>query len=258
MSMTEEWVRYLGLGSLFLGASIHRLFLCCLSRKVVGETRLRRLSVFLGLLTFAFLWFLVGIWSSFQESFVWSMEHADEFGFLVSLGTGGGILLSGAASLSGIRKILGVALVCFILFFPFFFFPRLFKEWSPVWDSEELCSLEIIRLDREGTGLIITLPRKGALYVSVPERTITLQIRERSLSLVYRMFALPPLYCKIVAVGSFLLESTSNEGNKNHPFIRALPQQKERMVLLTLEARSVFTSFSIRCDANGKYRIEEG
>jgi len=185
------------------------------------------------------------------------MESVEELGPFLSLGAVGGILLSVVVSFPGKSKIIGVVLASLVFLFPFFFLPRIFQGWIPVWDSVELGSMEIIRLDREGTGLILTYPRIGAVYVYLPERKVTLQIRERSLSLGYRLFSLPPLYCEIEAIGSFILKTISNEADLYGRVIQVLPQQKERRVFLTLESAKVFTSYSIRCNSKGEYTIEE-
>jgi len=256
MGMTDAWVRSLGLSTLFLGASFHRLFLYFFYLKS-RETRYRELSVFLGLLSVAFLWFLFGIWGSFQSSYDWSIERVEELGPFLSLGAVGGILLSVVVSFPGKSKIIGVVLASLLFLFPFFSLPRIFQGWIPVWDSLELGSMEIIKMDREGTGVILTYSRIGAVYAYLPERKVTLQIRERSLSLGYRLFFLPPLYCKIEAVGTFILKTISNEADLYGEVIQLLPHQKERMVFLTLESAKVFTSYSIRCNSKGKYTIEE-
>lgn len=255
--MTEGWVRYLCLGAFFLGASFHRLFLYLLYSKVFKRVRHRELSVFLGLLSFSFLWFLFGIWDSFQQSFTWSGESAGELGLLLLIGIGFGILFSGAVSLHGKGKLIGIALVSGILLYPFLFLPRVFKGWIPVWESVELCSFEMIRPDREGTGLILSYPKKGAVYVYLPDRNVTLQIRQRILSIGYHLFALPPLYCKIESVGSYILKDNSNEANLSARVLQVLPKQKERMVSLSLETIKVFTPYAIRCNSNGEIQIVE-
>lgn len=254
--MADIWVRFLGVGTLFLGASFHRLFLYFLYFRNSKKTRNRELSWFLGLSSLAFFCFLFGIWGSFAVSYGWSMERVEELGLFLSIGVGFGVLFSAVTSIRGKGKVIGIALIGAVLLSPFLLLPRIFIGWIPVWESAELCSIEVIKSDHEGTGLILTYPTVGTVYVYLPDRNVALGIRQRTLSMGYRLFALPPLYCKLESLSSHTLKTISNETNLSMQVIQVLPQQKEQTVSLTLDGIKMFTMYSIWCNSRGELHIK--
>lgn len=259
MDMTDGWVRYLGLSTLFLGASFHRLLLVILYSKALKETRHRELSLFLGLLSLSCIGFFLGFWGSLQESYAWSMKSMKELGPFLSIGVGAGLLFSFVVSLPGKKKMMGIALIGTILLLPFLMLPRIFKGWIPVWGITELCSLEIVRLDREGTGVILNYPKAGIVYVYLPERTPILQIQQRLLPIGYRLFNLPPLYCKIESLGAYIFTQNkdSNGIDLLDPILKFLPQQIERRVSLSLDTMKLLASYSVRCTSRGEIQFRE-
>lgn len=255
--MTDGWVRYLGLCMLFLGASFHRLFLFLYYLKAPKRVRRKELTLFLGSLSFFSLFCLFGIWGSFQASYAWTGQSIGELGAFLLMGGCLGILISWSVSLRGKGKIGGFVLAGLLLLAPFFFLPRLFQGWIPVWETTELGSLETVRVDREGVGFIFTSPRAGAVYVRQVERPVTIQIRQRFLSLGYRIFDLPPLYCKIESIGNYSSPNDGKEPSLAEWIFQMLPQLQERAVTLTWDNTKAFTLYSIRCNSKGVVILKE-
>lgn len=255
--MTDGWVRYLGIGTLFLGASFHRFFLYLYYFKARKRVRRKELTLFLGLLNFSLLFYLFGIWGSFQRSYAWSWEGIVELGAFLAIGGVIGILISWSASLRWKGKIGGFMLAGVILIAPFFFLPPLFQGWFPVWETTELGSLETIRVYQEGMEFIFTSPKEGAVYVRQVNRTVTIQIRQRSLSLGYRLFHLPPLYCKIESIGTYTSPNHAREPSLTEWIFQILPQLQERIVSFTWDNTKAFTLYTIRCSSNGDVTLKE-
>jgi len=256
--MTDGWVRYLGLSTLFLGASFHRFFLYLYDFKAPKRVRRKELTLFLGSLSFSSLFNLFGIWGSFQASYAWTRQNIGELGaFLLIGGVIGGFLISWSVSLQGKGKIGGFVLTGLLLLSPIFFLPRLFQGWIPVWETTELSSLETVRVDREEMGFIFTPPSAGAIYIRQATRPVTIQIQQRFLSLGYRLFNLPPLYCKIKSIGNYSSPNNTREPSLAEWISRRLPQLQERLVSLTWDHTKSFTLYSLRCNSKGDVILKE-
>jgi len=255
--MTDGWVRYLGLGTLFLGVSIHRFLLYLYYFRAPRNVRRKKLTWFLGLLSFSLLFYLFGICGSFQVSYFWTRQSILELGAFLSIGGVIGILISWSVTLRWKGKMGGFVLAGFILLAPFLFLPRLFQGWIPVWETTELGSLETVRADQEGLGFIFSSPQTGTIYLRQSDRTITIQIRQRFLSLGYRLFGLSPLYCKIESIGNYSFQSTSREPSLAEGTFHMLPQLQERIISITWDNIKAFTLYSIRCNSNGDVTLKE-
>ncbi|GAB4365966.1 MAG: hypothetical protein Kow009_02750 [Spirochaetales bacterium] len=201
--------------------------------------------------------FLAGIWGSILGSFQWSSKHIEELIPFLSFGMGIGILLSGSVSLSGRWKLVGLTLACMILVSPFWVLPRIFAGWNPVEDSAEIVTIEIVRMDAGGVGIIFSVPSGDSVYLYQEGSGIELQIRQRKLGIGYQMFSLPPLYFTIEAIGTYSFPEDAEGFPYAERLIRMLPYLEERNISIPLQGIQLFGRYTVRIDSMGEVTLVE-